>query len=59
MEGQHADKLAEPRTRESGSLKLLALGMQDLPVHLSVFTRTREQASATALGRVQGQLVEG
>ena len=43
----------------SGALKLLALGTQDLPVHLLVFIRTREQASATALGRVQAQLVEG
>lgn len=43
----------------SCTLKLLALGRQDLPVHLSVFTRTREQASTTALERVQGQLVEG
>lgn len=34
-------------------------GLAEMPVHLSALTRTREEDSATALGGVQGQLVEG
>ena len=34
-------------------------GLTEMPVHLSALVRTREEDSATALGGVQGQLVEG
>ena len=34
-------------------------GLAEMPVHLSALARTGEEDSATALGGVQGQLVEG
>ena len=34
-------------------------GLAKMPVHLSALPRSRQEHSATALGRLQGQLVKG